>query len=475
MKIFVCIESYLPGTLGGGPVRALANLIEHFGEAHTFFVFTRNHDYLTAESYAGISPNTWQPQASASVYYCGAVHPEHALAEQLSALQPDWIYLNGALPSLTRACLALRQNDAGIGQIPVLLAPHGNLSQAALVHHRFRKAAWLWYAKLRSLYRDVIWHAASDREADQIRAVFGSKAQVRVVPMAPAKVEKCEGGKVGTLASTVKEQIFSLSPQPSALSSPASPLHFVYFGRLSSEKNIPFAFDVLARFAARHPEQTVVYDLIGSGEPRYEAKLRSLSADLPDSVQVNFIGQLTPKSLQAQLQPEDRGKEAEDRGQRSEVRDLRLEVRDLRLEDRGQRTGDRDPEPGARNQEPLSSHPSSSTSHSSLLTPHSSRYHAMLMPSLTENFSYTVLESWQAGIPVLISDQTPWRGLEAKGVGWDLSLEAPDQWLQAVEQLSAQPASAQLAQSQRASAHAAQWGTEYARKAATLFDLHVTP
>ena len=173
-------------------MRALANLIDHFGEAHTFFVFTRNHDYLTAESYAGISPNTWQPQASASVYYCGAVHPEHVLAEQLSALQPDWIYLNGALPSLTRACLALRQNDAGIGQIPVLLAPHGNLSQAALVHHRFRKAAWLWYAKLRSLYRDVIWHAASDREADQIRAVFGSKAQVRVVPMAPAKVEKWE-------------------------------------------------------------------------------------------------------------------------------------------------------------------------------------------------------------------------------------------------------------------------------------------
>ena len=450
-------------------MRALANLIDHFGEAHTFFVFTRNHDYLTAESYAGISPNTWQPQASASVYYCGAVHPEHALGEQLSALQPDWIYLNGALPSLTRVCLALRQNDAGIGQIPVLLAPHGNLSQAALVHHRFRKAAWLWYAKLRSLYRDVIWHAASDREADQIRAVFGSKAQVRVVPMAPAKVEKCEGGKVGTLASTVKEQIFSLSPQPSALSSPASPLHFVYFGRLSSEKNIPFAFDVLARFAARHPEQTVVYDLIGSGEPRYEAKLRSLSADLPDSVQVNFIGQLTPKSLQAQLQPEDRGKEAEDRGQRSEVRDLRLEVRDLRLEDRGQRTGDRDPEPGARNQEPLSSHPSSSTSHSSLLTPHSSRYHAMLMPSLTENFSYTALESWQAGIPVLISDQTPWRDLEAAGVGWDLPLAEVESWCAALQTLSIESIESQSNRQIQIEAFLADWGQTFDALAQGLF------
>jgi len=29
------------------------------------------------------------------------------------------------------------------------------------------------------------------------------------------------------------------------------------------------------------------------------------------------------------------------------------------------------------------------------------------------------------GCPVLISDQTPWRNLEEKGVGWDLPLSKP--------------------------------------------------
>jgi len=51
------------------------------------------------------------------------------------------------------------------------------------------------------------------------------------------------------------------------------------------------------------------------------------------------------------------------------------------------------------------------------------------MPSLTENFSYTVLESLQAGIPVLISDQTPWRDLQSQRVGWDLPLENREPWL----------------------------------------------
>ncbi|MGA2032743.1 MAG: glycosyltransferase, partial [Thermoguttaceae bacterium] len=51
------------------------------------------------------------------------------------------------------------------------------------------------------------------------------------------------------------------------------------------------------------------------------------------------------------------------------------------------------------------------------------RHHLFLLPTLGENFGFAILESLSAGCPVLISDRTPWRGLEAKGVGWDLPLE----------------------------------------------------
>jgi glycosyltransferase involved in cell wall biosynthesis len=50
------------------------------------------------------------------------------------------------------------------------------------------------------------------------------------------------------------------------------------------------------------------------------------------------------------------------------------------------------------------------------------RYHLFILPTHGENFGYAIIEALLAGCPVLISDQTPWRDLQAKGVGWDLPL-----------------------------------------------------
>jgi len=47
------------------------------------------------------------------------------------------------------------------------------------------------------------------------------------------------------------------------------------------------------------------------------------------------------------------------------------------------------------------------------------------LPTLGENFGHVILEAFIASCPVLLSDQTPWRSLEKKGVGWDLSLDQP--------------------------------------------------
>ena len=52
--------------------------------------------------------------------------------------------------------------------------------------------------------------------------------------------------------------------------------------------------------------------------------------------------------------------------------------------------------------------------------------HLFLMPSLGESYGHAIVEALSAGCPVLISDRTPWRGLEAKQVGWDIALERSD-------------------------------------------------
>lgn len=61
--------------------------------------------------------------------------------------------------------------------------------------------------------------------------------------------------------------------------------------------------------------------------------------------------------------------------------------------------------------------------------------HAFVMPTQGENFGHAIFEALAAGRPVLISDQTPWRDLEARKAGWDIPLESPEGYGRALETL----------------------------------------
>ena len=63
-------------------------------------------------------------------------------------------------------------------------------------------------------------------------------------------------------------------------------------------------------------------------------------------------------------------------------------------------------------------------------------YDLVVLPSRGENFGHAVVEAWAAGCPVLVSDRTPWRGLAADGVGWDVPLDRA-RWVGALERCAA--------------------------------------
>jgi glycosyltransferase involved in cell wall biosynthesis len=62
------------------------------------------------------------------------------------------------------------------------------------------------------------------------------------------------------------------------------------------------------------------------------------------------------------------------------------------------------------------------------------QHHIFVLPTKGENFGHAIFEALALGKPVLISDQTPWRGLQAAGAGWDLSLDRPEDFRQAIEE-----------------------------------------
>jgi glycosyltransferase involved in cell wall biosynthesis len=62
-----------------------------------------------------------------------------------------------------------------------------------------------------------------------------------------------------------------------------------------------------------------------------------------------------------------------------------------------------------------------------------SEYDALLFPTRGENYGHVIREALSAGCPVIISDQTPWRGLEELGVGWDLPLHDTERFRTAMQ------------------------------------------
>jgi glycosyltransferase involved in cell wall biosynthesis len=60
---------------------------------------------------------------------------------------------------------------------------------------------------------------------------------------------------------------------------------------------------------------------------------------------------------------------------------------------------------------------------------------AFCLPTHGENFGHAIFESLSVGRPVVISDQTPWRDLPGKHAGWDLSLDKPELFRDAIQAL----------------------------------------
>ena len=64
-----------------------------------------------------------------------------------------------------------------------------------------------------------------------------------------------------------------------------------------------------------------------------------------------------------------------------------------------------------------------------------SKYNLFVLPTLGENFGHAIFESFSCGVPVLISDKTPWLNLEEKNIGYDLTIDE-GLWTKTIESLN---------------------------------------
>jgi len=77
------------------------------------------------------------------------------------------------------------------------------------------------------------------------------------------------------------------------------------------------------------------------------------------------------------------------------------------------------------------------------------------LPTRGENFGHVILEALSTGLPVVISDQTPWLDLESRNAGWALPLSDPDAFVKVIERYADFPLATRVQVSRSAHEYAA--------------------
>ncbi|MCH9664767.1 MAG: glycosyltransferase [Gammaproteobacteria bacterium] len=346
--VMVFASYYLPGYKAGGPIRSIANMIQHLENEFHFFVLTRDRDLGEAEPYSGIEPGKWILNSQQSVYY---IAPRErtltGIRNLIFDLQPDILYFNSFLDfEFTAKTLILRRIGLLPKNIPLILAPRGELSSGALALKSSKKHFFIQIARLLGLYRNLIWQASSVQEENDIRAWWGKAVEVCISPNLAPK--------------------FSRNSEPALRhdrSKTPGKLRIVVLSRVARNKNITGALRIL-----KNIKTNVEFTIYGPIEDKvYWRQCQDLIQTLPQNVSVRYQGEVNPQKVISVL----------------------------------------------------------------------SNYELFFFPTHGENFGHVILEALMAGCPLLLSDQTPWRDLSAKKIGFDIPLNRPDKYEIVIEQFAA--------------------------------------
>ena len=333
VKILILSDFYLPGYKAGGPIRTLANLIDHFGDEFSFNVITKDRDFKDTKPYLEITVDKWNKFGKARILYCSPSNTGFSTMRCIICNTPhDLLYFNSFFsPHFTIKPLLLRKIRI-IPDRPLIVAPRGEFSPSALKIKSFKKHFYLAVAKVLRLYHGVIWQASSEYEKLDIRRWFGDHILIIIAP-------------------NLSQQIYATNYKSVHRKKTKWCLKVIFLSRISRMKNLDGALKMLKDLKGR-----IKFNIYGPLEDKdYWTECQNIMSSLPRNIECKYRGVV----------------------QHNQVTSVMME-NDL-----------------------------------------------FFLPTLGENFGHVILEAFLASCPVLLSDQTPWRNLEKKGIGWDLALDQP--------------------------------------------------
>lgn len=274
-RILLPLSHYLPGFRAGGPVRSIANLVDHLADAFDFHILTADRDLGDTTAYADVEADRWVTVGRAQVRYLPpAQQAPLALARLIRETPHDLLYLNSFFGQRFSIAPLVARRLGLIPARPTVLAPRGEFSAGALALKGAKKRAYLRASRAAGLLSGLRWQASTAFEAGDIRAVIGPHAEVALA---------CD--LAGRLDETVPVHV----PR-----TPGEPLRILFLGRISPMKNLDFALRVLAQL--RCPARFAIY-----GPPEdeaYRARCVQIAAAMPAHVTVDWKGPVPPEGVE---------------------------------------------------------------------------------------------------------------------------------------------------------------------------------
>ncbi len=340
-KILIFIDWYVPAYRAGGPIRSVFNIVQTFDDEFDFYIVCSDKDLGENKPLGTIISNQWQDNQNAQVIYLDAESQNSIkYIEIINEITPDCIYLN-SLFSKKFTLLPLKSIKQNQYKGLVIIAPRGMFGKGALNIKPLKKKLFFLYAKLTGLFKNVMWHASTSLEKEEISAIFNS-----------SKINIAEN--------------IALLPELNAIENfTESPVNNILFlSRVSVKKNLRLLVDALT--LSKHKSAIKLTIIGGVEDQNYFDECCKIMQE--NNVHFDFKGALPQHELSSYF--------------------LNSKV--------------------------------------------------FVLPTLHENYGHAIIESMSYGLPVVISQYTPWRDLQSKGAGYDLPLE-PLKFAQAIDELIEMP------------------------------------
>jgi glycosyltransferase involved in cell wall biosynthesis len=282
-SVLILAGYYLPGFKGGGPIRSISNLISALGREFTFRVVTLDRDLQATSPYPGIPANEWVKTGKSDVMY---LDPGWAgllkMFWLLRSVDPSIVLYLNSFYSRRFSMFPIWLKCLGLIRVRCLVvAPRGEFSPGALQLRKARKRLYISLANILGLYRDVIWHASSQLEAEDIRKWFKEAKAIRIAEVIS-----------DAILSDMRTQ---MAPTDNAPKHPkvSGHLRVVFISRISPKKNLVGALSVLRGVSGK-----VDFHIYGPLEDlSYWGICNAHVNSLPPNVQVRYLGEVDHNSV----------------------------------------------------------------------------------------------------------------------------------------------------------------------------------